>query len=138
MSVDTSAPMWPGSRRRTVEIHPHDDDERYLIGADAKDDERAGFLAALLEACPELRRHDSQREAEATASVLVGFMGRMSYTEIGEVMGTSRQRAEQITLNALRKMKLAGGPELREAWEHVEARDDWTTWDYVEAEGVDL
>lgn len=114
-------------RIRQTEVHPEADDERHAISTMATRKERAALLSALLEACPELRRHDSRIEAEATATVLVGFMGRMTYGEIGEVVGVSRQRAEQLALLAMKKMRLAGGRDLRESWEHAAARDR-VTW----------
>ena len=81
----------------------------------------------LLAACPELRDCETREDAEVTATVFARWFGPMDQSEVAHVMGISGQRVRQLEERALKKLKLAGGRELRETWEHVSARNT-ITW----------
>lgn len=78
---------------------------------------RHAALLEALDAAPELRWHHDRDHAVAAANVLVRLFGPLTHRECGEVIGVSKQRAEQIERVALKKLRLAGGRPLREAWE---------------------
>lgn len=116
---------------------------RDLVGKPADWQERRRELQSVLSQasmrCPEVWRGDSRESVEACVELAMAIGDEAQTLEaIACVMGLSRERVRQIEAQALRKVRLAGGPALRELWEHVEARDDWTTWDHIEAEWVDL
>lgn len=74
-------------------------------------------LLEALDAAPELRWHHDREHAIAAANVLTYIFGPLSPRECGLVLGVSEGKAETIERIALTKVRLAGGRELREAWE---------------------
>lgn len=88
---------------------------------------RHAEVEALLDACPELRDCETREDAYVTAAVFARWFGPMGLSEIALVLGVTRERARQIEQVALKKIKLSGGRDLRELWEHVSQRDS-ITW----------
>lgn len=113
--------------------NPWDSVELPAAGLGTRTPGRYDEIGELLAVCPELRLCDTSEDAEVTATVLAGWFGPMSQSEIAFVVGLSKERVRQLERIALKKLQLAGGRELRETWEHVDARAE-ITW----AEASDL
>ncbi len=84
--------------------------------------ERVAVLDEYLAAFPWLASNSAhlREESVAVCASIRRVLGELSLFEVAHVLGSSRQRVQQVEDRALKKCKLAGGAELREAW-------DWST-----------
>lgn len=91
---------------------------------------RLEAMEALAEEFPELR--DPANDCEDLISWIVSVFGRLSLTEIGLLLGVHRERVRQIEGVALKRMRLAGGAPLREAYEARATAPLVSCWDQLE------
>jgi len=85
-----------------------------------QDPDRLAFCEWVGEAWPELRRVRAGRldpVGEAIARWLGRLLGEMTQAECAALLGVTRQRVDSVEQQAKRKVRLAGGARLREAWE---------------------
>lgn len=85
-----------------------------------QDLDRLAFCAWVGESWPEVRRVcDGQLDpvGEALARWLGRLLGEMTQAECAALLGVTRQQVNSVEQRAKRKVRLAGGARLREAWE---------------------
>lgn len=91
---------------------------------------RLEAMEALAEEFPELRDNDD--DCDDLITWIVERFGCLSLAEIGVLLGVHRERVRQIEGVALKRMRLAGGAPLREAYEARATAPLVSCWDQLE------